>query len=177
MTPTPLPAVPEALARRGVTLRPRREDDDALLRRLYHATRQDEPTVALLPEAMRIPFLDTQYGFQRLHYDRTYPGAAWGLVAVEGEAAGRLFLHLADRDHPGGPDLRLVDIALMPHLRGRGIGTGLLAAVQDHARALGAAKVSLHVEETNPALHLYGRLGFAPVAPKPPYWLLEWPVS
>lgn len=171
MTATPLPALPVPLAAAGIALRLRREDDDHVLRALYRACRQDEPAVAGLPAEMRLPFLDQQYGLQRLHYDRHYPDAAWGIVDVDGAPAGRLYLRLNERD------LRLIDIALLPHLRNRGIGGELVAASRALARDLGAEKVSLHVEQDNPALRLYRRQGFALVEPRPPYLLLEWPVG
>jgi ribosomal protein S18 acetylase RimI-like enzyme len=48
--------------------------------------------------------------------------------------------------------------------RGRGIGRGLLAAAEAHARAQGCCKLTLEVQEDNtPARSLYERFGFADV--------------
>ena len=49
--------------------------------------------------------------------------------------------------------------------RGRGVGTALLSAVSDQARARGATSVQLDVIDTNPrARALYEKVGFRPVS-------------
>ena len=80
---------------------------------------------------------------------------------------GRLYVHR------GETDIRIVDIALLPEHRGRGIGSHLLRAILDEAAKRGRT-VSIHVERFNPALRLYERLGFAHVADTGVYYLMEW---
>lgn len=60
------------------------------------------------------------------------------------------------------PDCLLMDgIAVREGERGKGIGTRLLSAIQDHARLLRKTSVRLDVIDTNPgARRLYERLGF-----------------
>lgn len=53
-----------------------------------------------------------------------------------------------------------------PH-RAHGIGTALLSAVAAAARAASIHALSLSVSATNPALRLYERIGFTPVATAP----------
>lgn len=170
LTEMTLPTVPPELAARGIVLRPRRNDDDNFLREVYVACRWDETAATGWPDQMRRVFLEDQCRIQRLQYDQNYRGAAWGVVEVDGERAGRLYLHYHDRD------LRIVDISFLPAFRGRGIGGRLLAAVQDRARCLGAAKASMHVVQGNPAIRLYERLGFRWVELRGMYCLLEWTV-
>ncbi|WP_207459228.1 GNAT family N-acetyltransferase [Azospirillum sp. SYSU D00513] len=172
MPHTDLPAVPPDLAARGVTLRHRSKADTEFVRDVYVAYRWEEVKAAGWPQEMALAFLHDQFRLQSVHYDTHYPGAAWGIVEVEGQPAGRLYLQM-----DSGGDLRIIDIAFMPPYRNRGFGGGLIAAVQDHARATGAAKVSIHVERQNPALRLYRRLGFQPVQEGDVYFLLEWPVA
>lgn len=171
MPATALPAVPTALAARGVTLRHREAGDAAFLRDVYVAYRWEEMQATGWPEPVRLAFLHDQYRLQDLHYNTHYDGAACGVIEASGRPAGRLYLLERDRD------LRIVDIALMPEFRGQGIGGGLIAAVQQQARGLGANRVSIHVEQTNPALRLYERLGFRKVELRGVYHLLEWPVG
>lgn len=171
MTQTALPAVPAALAARGVTLRHRRDEDAEFIRDVYVAYRWGEVAATGWPEAVRLSFLHDQHRLQQVHYDKYYEGAAWGVVEVGGERAGRLFLFQA------GDDLRIVDIAFMPAFCGQGFGGGLIGAVQKQARGLGVAKVSIHVEQTNPAQRLYRRLGFEPKELRGIYQLLEWPAG
>jgi ribosomal protein S18 acetylase RimI-like enzyme len=51
----------------------------------------------------------------------------------------------------------------VPARRGKGIGSGLLDALLERAQADGFARISLSVEKTNPAVHLYESRGFRPV--------------
>ena len=53
-----------------------------------------------------------------------------------------------------------VSIAVVAGERGREIGTALLAALANRARAAGVGALSLSVERTNPAARLYARCGF-----------------
>jgi ribosomal-protein-alanine N-acetyltransferase len=53
------------------------------------------------------------------------------------------------------------NLAVLPELRGRGLGTQLLEAVIAEAAHLGATLLTLEVRESNtPALRLYARAGF-----------------
>ena len=70
-------------------------------------------------------------------------------------------------------DIRIVDIALVPAFRGRGIGTRLISALQDEAASAGRS-VSIHVEVHNPAASLYERLGFVEVSERGVYRRMEW---
>lgn len=169
--PTPLPLLTTELVAQGVGLRPRRESDAEFLREVYVAYRWPElaPT-GWTPEAC-LAFLHDQYRLQEVYYGKYYDGAAWGVIEVGGERAGRLYLMLRK------DDLRIVDIALLPAYRNRGIGGRLLKAIQDQAAGLGATKLSIHVEQSNPALRLYERLGFHLIEERPPYRLFEWRVD
>ena len=72
-----------------------------------------------------------------------------------------LFAVLAQREGKG--ELLLDDIAVHSSMRGKGIGTRLLQAMLDFARANGFGSVRLDVVDTNPdARRLYERLGFVP---------------
>ena len=54
-------------------------------------------------------------------------------------------------------------IAVVPSMRGRGIGGELLAALVERAREEGYPALSLSVERGNPAISLYERQGFQPL--------------
>jgi ribosomal protein S18 acetylase RimI-like enzyme len=107
-----------------------------------------------------------QFDAQRRHYAAQFPAAAHDLVLVDGEPAGRLYV---DRDESA---ILVVDIALLPEQRGRGIGTALLTGLLADADAAGKT-VSVHVERGNPARRLYERLGFVAVADLGIYVRLE----
>jgi [ribosomal protein S18]-alanine N-acetyltransferase len=58
-------------------------------------------------------------------------------------------------------ELHINNLAVLPTLRGRGVGTALLDRVLEEGRALGARRATLEVRRSNEAARrLYERLGF-----------------
>ncbi len=100
--------------------------------------------------------------------------AGWGrpgdraLVAIdEFQPVGAAWYRLFPPDEPGygfvdegTPELT---IAIVPSMRGRGLGRDLLEALLGQARDDGFARISLSVEPDNPAIRLYEQHGFARV--------------
>ena len=161
-----------SLASRGITLRPEQPADGVFLETLFVSIRWPEFDGAGWSDEVRRNFLAHQFALQSRHYADCYRGAEWQIVErtnVEGNAApvGRLCLL------EGQSDVRIVDISLVPEVRGAGLGAALLNAVKARAAARDR-KVSIHVERNNPARRLYQRLGFAFVHEQGPYLLLEW---
>jgi GNAT superfamily N-acetyltransferase len=154
----------------GVTLRPAIDADLPFLCRLYASTREEELASTDWPQEQKDAFLRQQFEAQHAWYREQYAGASFDVVEVDGEPAGRLYVDRWPRE------VRIVDISLLPQHRGRGLGGTLLAALFAEADAAGKP-VSVHVERFNPALRLYGRLGFAFREDKGVYLLLERPVG
>lgn len=164
-------ALPAMLADRGFMLRPETEADIPFLRRLYASTRWEELAVVTdWSDAQKLAFLDSQFGFQRHHYRTYYPEASWDVLEDNGAPAGRLYVH---RD---SATLRVMDIALLPDWRGRGIGTALMQWLCTEARAAGKS-VTLWVEKFNRAQTLYRRLGFREIEDGGIQWAMEWRAS
>jgi len=160
-------ALPAALAERGLALRPETEADIPFLRRLYASTRWDELAQIDWSHAQKLAFTDSQFEYQRRHYRAHYAATEWVVIEDRGVPAGRLYLYR------GSKALEVIDIALLPEWRGRGIGTALMQAVCAQARASGKT-VRIYVEKFNPALRLYRRLGFREISDENVYWLMEW---
>jgi GNAT superfamily N-acetyltransferase len=140
----------------SVTLRPAAEEDRSFLLRLYASTREPELEASGLPREQWGAFVEHQFTAQSRHYE-SYEDTSYDLVLVDGEPAGRLIFARWPED------LRVVDIALLPEHRGRGIGGSLMRALIEEADERGV-KTSIHVERFNPAQRLYARLGFRAVA-------------
>ncbi|TWB20396.1 ribosomal protein S18 acetylase RimI-like enzyme [Nitrospirillum amazonense] len=166
-----LPALvlPEPLAAQGLSLRTKWEEDTDFVRDLYISHRWEEMRAAPWSDEERLAFLRDQARLQAAHYDMHYHDADFLIVEMAGLPIGRLYLFRHNRS-----DLRIVEIGLMPDWRGRGLGGALLRWVQDVAREGGYALCSIHVEQSNPALRLYRRLGFIDIEPVGPYILLHW---
>jgi ribosomal protein S18 acetylase RimI-like enzyme len=110
--------------------------------------------------------VEQQFVAQDTDYRRNYPGAAFDLILLGHEPVGRLYV---DRR----PDsIHILDIAVLPEFRNRGIGTILLRRLIAEAAAEGR-RTTIHVERFNPATGLYRRLGFEQVADEGVYLLME----
>jgi ribosomal protein S18 acetylase RimI-like enzyme len=153
---------------RAPELRPAREEDRELLYRIYASTRTEELTLVPWDERTKEVFLRTQFAAQDAYYRQTYPHASYDVVVTGGELVGRLYVDRA------GEVVQVIDIALLPAQRGRGIGTALLTRVIDEAEALGKP-VRLSVELSNRARRLYERLGFRRLADDGVYLRFERP--
>lgn len=151
----------------ALTVRPRRKDDLPFLQALYANTRADELARVPWSALEKQTFLARQFEAQHAHYRDTLPDAHWLVLELEGLRAGRIYLD--ERDD----EIRLVDMALLPEHRNRGLGTHLLTTVIDAARGTGRT-VRLHVERHNPAWRLYNRHGFVELEDRGVYRFLEW---
>ena len=150
---------PALLAERGFSLRALIDDDLPWLRDVYASTRQEEMVAVPWPAAAKRAFLDQQFALQHAHYLQHY--ADTDFLAIEridaqgrAQPVGRYYLQRVAPDH------LIVDIALLPELRGQGVGRLLIEASQRDAHALGRG-MHLHVLQHNRAARrLYERLGF-----------------
>lgn len=148
----------------GLVLRPETAHDGPFLAELYASTRMEELAQTGWPDLAKQEFLAQQFAAQHQHYMRHYPGAEWLVVERDGSAIGRLYFVHWTRE------CRIIDIALVPHARGKGFGSAGLRDLIDQA---GDRVVSIHVERMNPALSLYRRLGFEIAEDKGVYLFLE----
>jgi ribosomal protein S18 acetylase RimI-like enzyme len=139
-----------------VTLRPATDKDRPLMLRIYASVREPELEAAGMPREQREAFIAQQFESQS-HAYAAYRDTSFEVVLVDEEPAGRLIVARWPEE------LRVVDIALLPQHRGRGIGEGLMRSLLEEADERGV-KASIHVERFNPAQRLYTRLGFRPVA-------------
>ena len=118
-------------------------------------------------EKEKAEFLRFQFSAQKSFYDEHFSNASFDFLMLGDEVIGRLFVEIRE------DEIRLIDIALLPAFRGRGIGhqvlSGILADGESSRRV-----VRIHVEQNNPAMSLYLRLGFKQIETKGVYHLMEW---
>lgn len=146
-----------------ITLRDATADDRELLCAVYSSTRTEELAQVAWSDEQKAAFLRSQFDAQDHHYKTYYPTASFSIVLVDGVRAGRLYVFR------GKEEVRIVDIALLPEFRGKGVGRKLLEDILAEAKV----PVRIHVEKFNPALKLYERLGFRPIEDKGVYLFLE----
>jgi len=147
---SPRPAPPA-----GVRVRKAGLEDAAALARL-----RAEGTGGSAADPLTDSFVVSFPDWMRDHRDSHVP-----FLAEDGrEAVGMAWLMLAERvPGPGEAVRRCGDVQtvyVVPRLRGRGIGTALLAAVRAEARERGLEHVTVHANAR--AEPLYRRSGFTP---------------
>ncbi|MBF6620475.1 MAG: GNAT family N-acetyltransferase [Patulibacter sp.] len=144
--------------------------DRPFLARVYASTREQELAQAPFTPEQRAAFVAQQFEAQSRHYAEHYHDTSFDVIEVDGVAAGRLIVGRWTHE------IRIVDIALLPEHRGRGVGSRVLAPVLAEADARGVP-ATIHVEQFNPAQRLYRRLGFREISREAIYLKLERPVG
>lgn len=153
-----------------VGLRAATAEDEPFLYTVYASTRAEELALVDWDDRQKSAFVQMQFTAQHRYYHEHFADAAFQIVECEGIPAGRLYVARWPSE------VRIIDIALLPRFRNRGIGSGLLGQLQREAADTGN-RLSIHVERMNPALNLYTRLGFQVTADQGVYLLMEWTPS
>lgn len=129
--------------------------DEPHLFEVYAASRAAELALVPWSREEQIRFLTQQHEAQRTSYRQLHPTADYLVIELhDGRPIGRMY-----SSRVAVSEVRVLDIALLPEWCGQGIGSALLRVLLAEADAAGDM-VSLHVEIWNPAVNLYGRLGF-----------------
>ena len=123
------------------------------LRRLYKSTRYEEMSGCGWPEHQIETFLTQQFQFQHRDYTARYQNGHFYLIHYREKRCGRIYLN------HGESEVRVVDIALLPEFRDKGIGTALFTVLIAEAKKLNLP-ITLHVEVFNRCQRLYQRLRF-----------------
>lgn len=152
-------------------LRPISDNDLPLLFEIYASTRQEE--MALVPHwsaQEKQAFLQQQFVAQHQYYKERYIGASFALILWKSKPVGRWYVH----PQFAADEIRIMDIAVLPDYRNKGIGSRLLQHILKEAQEQGK-KVTIHVEFNNPAKRLYQRFGFSKIGEfNSVYHLLQW---
>jgi GNAT superfamily N-acetyltransferase len=152
----------------AVELRPVGPADEEFLCSVYASTRAAELAVTGWSDEQKAAFLRSQFDTQHRYYRENYRGAEFSVVRVADRDAGRLYVgRFAE-------EIRIIEIALLPEFRRCGVATRLIGTLIREAAGRGLP-LRIHVERFNPALRLYERLGFHPVADRGVYLFLERP--
>ena len=121
---SPLVVLPASLVQQGLSLRPETPGDDAFLIALYRSTREHElDQVIDWDEPQKAAFIQMQFNAQRQHYRHALADVAFDVIERNGVPIGRLYTQERQTQ------LHLVDIALIPEVRGQGLGGKILAAL------------------------------------------------
>lgn len=147
-------------------LRAAQPEDEEFLFQLYVSTRESDFLALGWNRTQIEPLLRMQFVAQRQWYETAYPGSDHQIAMLDGVCVGRVMVHRS-----AGASV-LVDIALLPEHRGKGIGETLLRRLLEEGDKH-AVPVRLQVLKNNPAARLYERLGFTRTGEDQMYWHME----
>jgi ribosomal protein S18 acetylase RimI-like enzyme len=158
------PTNPESVS---VQCRTERPDDEAFLFEVYASTRNTELGLTGWNAETKAAFLRMQFQAMRQGYAAQYPKGDFLVVLRGDNRIGRMVI---DRN---SEEIRLIDIALLPEERGRGIGTRLVRELQKEASCAGRGLRLQAVKNSGPA-QWYRRLGFVVVQDDGIYESMDW---
>ena len=139
----------------NVTLRPVTPEDHDFLVEVYGSTRAEELALTPWTTEQQQAFVRAQFAAQQDYYGKKYPGASHDIILSDDRPVGRLYVARLDQE------IRIVDITLLPGERNAGIGSYLIKQLLEEANR--SKRVTrIYVEEFNPSLRLFERLGFSP---------------
>ena len=151
----------------SITLRDTGPDDDDFLLEVYASTRAEEMALTPWTEEQKRAFSEMQFRAQDSYYRERFPNAHYSVILENGERVGRSYV-LREKAM-----ISILDLAVLPPYRKRGIGTFLMRELMNEA-ARSESVVQIYVETFSPSLPLFERLGFSRVKEEGVNFLLEW---
>lgn len=157
-------AVPEG----RLQMRPEQPADEAFRFALFCNSRPADFALLPLDAAGFAQLMRMQFQAQTVTYRANFPHARFDIIELDRKPIGRIVV-----DRPGD-HLHIVDQAIVPELRNRGLGSAVMRALMEDASCHGLP-VRLKVASTNdPSMRLYARLGFVPIHDDPLYIEMQW---
>ena len=144
------------------------EADQDFLYAVYASTRAYEVNTFGWDAARADAFLKMQFTMRTRSYAMQMPDVATYVVRVDGEAAGCTIVNRSENE------ISLIDIAVLPAFRGKGIASSVIRKLQNESAA-SRKPVSLSVEKNNPnAYRLYLSLSFVVVGETDLSYAMQW---
>ena len=150
-----------------ITLSPATEADDEFLLSLYAETRGEELARVPWSPEQKEAFVRMQFLAQKRHYAAEYPRATHDIICADGVPVGRLYLSR------GTEVFHILDITILSLHRNAGTGSSLMRELLEEA-GKESKPVTIYVENFNPSLRLFTRLGFQKVEDTGLLFLLRW---
>ncbi|HSE24925.1 MAG TPA: GNAT family N-acetyltransferase [Pyrinomonadaceae bacterium] len=151
----------------NITLRPVVLGDQDFLIEVYASTRAEELAIMPWTDEQRDQFIRSQFNAQQQYYAEKYPTGTHDVILSDGQRAGRIYVARLDQE------IRIIDIAVIPAERNRGIGSYLIKQLLEEAT--GKNKITrIFVEDFNPSLSLFKRFGFNMIEQHGFHLLLQW---
>lgn len=151
-----------------ISRRPIFPEDIPFLTALYRTTREEELSkVPHMGEEEKQAFVAMQFELQKNFYEATYPDGEFEVITEGGDPIGRYYRNRKS------DVLHIIDLLLLPSVRGRGIGSHLLKELMDEGQKL-EVPVTIYLQKSEKSWGLFERLGFEVVAENGVNFLMEW---
>ena len=148
-------------------LRPASTRDEDFFLQLYQSSRGEDLRGLGWDEDRISEFLEMQYEAQGNFHAGDFPNASDEVILLDSQPIGRLTV---DRRVD---EIRLVDLALLPDYRNRGLGSRLIQSLKEEA-TLQRKPLRLQIIRFNRALGLFERLGFTRTSETGTHFQMEW---
>lgn len=153
-----------------ITLRVVADDDAAFLLEVYASTRADEMSMVPWSDEQKTAFLRFQFDQQHSFYYEQFPNASYDIILEDEQPIGRLYVRRDEKE------IRILDIAVLPEHRNRGVGTSLIRILLAEGSETNKP-VAIWLEQSNPSMRLFERLGFSKIQGDGVNCLMERPVN
>ena len=152
---------------RSITLRLFTKTDLPFVRELYASTRSDEMAMVPWTDEQRNAFVQMQFQSQVDHYRQHFPLATQHIILEDKRAVGRLYIERLEKE------INIIDVTIAPQERNSGIGTFLLRDLIEEADRTKKI-LGIYVENFNPSLNFFKRLGFVATEEEGIHVHLQW---
>lgn len=152
----------------AISLRPARDDDSPFLYELFKSVRAPQFALLALPPEQLEMLMRMQYQARTGSYQAHYPESDNYVVLSGDMPIGQLWVFRSSEE------LRIVDIALLPDARGKGIGGSLLSQLIAEAERSGVPLRCSVATNNEGSLRLHQRLGFRITGEDEAYYRLEY---
>lgn len=151
----------------GLELRPAQTEDEPFQEQLFRSTRK-HLTQILLDKQVVDTLIQQQFQLQQAYYRKQWPNANTLVVYFSNKPVGKIILDKSETH------LHVIDIVIEEAMRGQGLGTSLLRALQVIA-AKQSFSITLSVDRENlAAKKLYLALGFGVVSQSDTHEFMVW---
>jgi RimJ/RimL family protein N-acetyltransferase len=152
----------------AILLRPEREQDAAFLADLFRTTAGRDLSLMPIDDAMKDALMRMQRASQAATYRAQFPAARFDIIEQGAVPIGRIVI---DAGTTAGC---IVDFALVPERRARGLGTAILAAVLERFARHRQPVLCQVLAGNEPSLRMCRRVGFRQIGDVPPFLQLKW---
>lgn len=149
-------------------LRAEQEGDQDFRFDLFCNSRPQEWQMAGFEPNLLQQIMHHQFQAQSVSYRAQFPDARFDIIELDGAPIGRIVVNRP------GPFIHIIDQAIMPAWRRRGIGTSVMAALIDEAKRSGLPVRLKVASDNDPSMRLYLRLGFTTIETTETYLEMEW---